>query len=393
MSKIYDYVIVGAGIAGFKAAEAIRQYDGEGSLLLINGEDRLPYKRTRISKSLQSGFLFDQFALAGNNYYEANQIALLNESVFSIELGKKQITTIRKKKIGFRKLILTMGASAKQPVIRGNGKKNIFLLRNAADAHTILSNSKSVDKILVSGGGVQGIEIAEQLAKSGKQVTLVHRETQLMNKHLDGFLSVYLHQLLETNGLKIICNEEVRSISKTGNDKQLIQVGEIIQLMTDMTIFSIGSEPNIALAAEAGIKTNKGIVVNNRMQCSHPDVFAAGDVAEHPDGSITGLWHAAEMQGAVAGASATGQQVIYQQPAFRLKMEVFDQYFFSMNMPKISNGHESVTIEKLPSYFHFYFKQNKLHGMLMLNNKDLAKSCEAAVREQWEKDKVLEFFS
>lgn len=393
MSKIYDYVIVGAGIAGFKAAEAIRQYDGEGSLLLINGEDRLPYKRTRISKNLHAGFLFDQFALAGQNYFEAKQITLLNERLLSIELPKKQLTTIRKKKFGFQKLIFATGAVAKPPMLRGNGKKNIFLLRTAADAQSIMSNSRPIEKIVVSGGGVQGIEIAEQLVKNGKQITLVHRETQLMNKHLDSYLSGYLHQLLEQNGIVVICNEEVRSISKTGNDKQLLQVGEIIQLIADMTIFSIGSEPDIALATAAGIKTNKGIVVNNRMQCSHPDVFAAGDVAEHPDGTITGLWHAAEMQGTIAGANATGQQVIYTQPPFRLKMEVFDQYFFSMNMPRIANGHESVVIEKMPVYYHFYFKQNKLQGMLMLNKKDLAKSCETAVREHWDKEKVLEYFS
>ncbi len=153
---------------------------------------------------------------------------------------------------------------------------------------------------------MQGIEIVDQLLRMGKQVTLVHNGMQLMNRHLDRHLAEILHQMMEQRGVSIICNESVTGISKTSNDKYLVKIGDIIQQITDLVVFNVGSQPNIDLAKAVGLSTNRGILVNEFLQSSHPDVYAAGDVAEHPGGFISGLWHASEHQGNIAGNNLVG---------------------------------------------------------------------------------------
>lgn len=390
--KKFNYIIIGAGIAGFKAAEAIRQHDDESSLLLINGEEHKPYKRTKINKRLQEGIDVEQFVLANAEFYENRQITLMQDVVTNINLNSKTLLTERKRKFAWDKLIITTGSHSRQPVLKGNGKRNVHFLRKAEDVEELLRDLKSTEKIIVGGGGVQGIEIVDQLLKLGKQVTLVHNGMQLMNRQLDRRMASRVQQLMEQRGVSIICNESIMGISKTSNDKYLVKIGDIIQQIADMVVFNVGSQPNIDLAKAAGLSTNRGILVNEFLQSSHPDVFAAGDVAEHPGGYISGLWHAAEHQGVVVGNNVAGRKTKYDQKAFRLKMEVFDQYFFSMNIPDNPEKADNILVEKDSKYLRFFFLNDHLNGMLMMNDKENAKKYEQAVREKWDKNKVTSTF-
>lgn len=391
--KKFNYIIIGAGIAGFKAAEAIRQHDDESSLLLINGEDRKPYKRTRINKRLVNGFEAEQFALANADFYDNRQITLIQDVVTNINLNSKTLLTERKRKLAWDKLVIATGSSSRQPVLKGNGKRNVRFLRQAEDAEELINDLKRVEKVIVGGGGVQGIEMVDQLLRMGKQVTLVHNGMQLMNRHLDRHLAEMLHQMMEQRGVSIICNESVTGISKTSNDKYLVKIGDIIQQITDLVVFNVGSQPNIDLAKAVGLSTNRGILVNEFLQSSHPDVYAAGDVAEHPGGFISGLWHASEHQGNIAGNNLVGIKTKYDQKAFRLKMEVFDQFFFSMNIPDNPEKADSEIVEKDNKYLRFFYLNGQLNGMLMLNDKENAKKYEQAVREKWDKNKVASTFA
>ena len=390
--KKFNYIIIGAGIAGFKAAEAIRQHDDESSLLLINGEDRKPYKRTRINKRLVNGFETEQFALANADFYENRQITLMQDVVANINLNSKTLLTERKRKFAWDKLVIATGSSSRQPVLKGNGKRNARFLRQAEDAEELINDLKSVEKVIVGGGGVQGIEIVDQLLKLGKQVTLVHNGIQLMNRHLDRHLAGHIHQIMEQRGVSIICNESVTGISKTSNDKFLVKIGDIIQQIADMVLINVGSQPNIDLAKSAGLSTNRGILVNEFLQSSHPDIYVAGDVAEHPGGFVSGLWHASEHQGIIAGNNVAGVKTKYDQKAFRLKMEVFDQYFFSMNIPDNPEKSDNTIVEKDNKYVRFFYLNGHLNGILMMNDKENAKKYEQAVREKWDKNKVATTF-
>ncbi|MBU1010463.1 MAG: FAD-dependent oxidoreductase [Bacteroidetes bacterium] len=383
MKNYYDYIVVGGGVAGFKSAETIRRYDQQGSILLVNNEDRIPYKRTKISKTLAVEAPLNAFVLAAKGWYHAQGIELVADEVLSFSIKAKSLSLKQGGRHQFNKLILCTGSAAIIPVLKGQAKKDIMLLRTAADHDRIKNTIKANDKVIVSGGGVEGIELAEQALKMGASVTLVHNNFHLLNKHFDKHFAGLIHQLLADNGIQVIFNESIRSLSNTGNGKKLVQIGDLIHTVAEHILVSNGSQPRTELGRRAGLEVNKGILVDAYMQTSSPDIYAAGDVAEHAEGVVTGLWHAAEAQGVVAGSNAAGEKIAYHQRPYRLKLDIFDQYFFSLNMPASIMGYEVVHWRRNQAEYSCYFKDNKLQGMLMANDKDKAKLCEQAVHEHW----------
>jgi NAD(P)H-nitrite reductase large subunit len=245
----------------------------------------------------------------------------------------------------------------------------------------------------VVGTGVLGIEFAEQLRLLQKQVTMVSISSTIMSRHLNATTSKMMRECCEQEQIDLIFHEEVVALNQQADRSFEVTLREGT-LTTDLVLFCIGVTPNTALAKTAGLQVNCGIVVDQYLQTSHPDIFAAGDVAEHPGGNITFLWHAAEFQGMVAGENALGGNVLYEQPPFRLKCEVFGQYFFSINKPPDSQLAHYTVIEKTHNtlYQCFYYQEDLLQGVIMVNDKARAKLYEKAVREKWKKDAVEEYF-
>jgi NAD(P)H-nitrite reductase large subunit len=163
-------------------------------------------------------------------------------------------------------------------------------------------------------------------------------------------------------------------------------------LRFDAAVLCVGVKPDVALAEDAGLETGRGILVNDHLETSNPDIYAAGDCAEHADGSVTDLWHAAEYQGEIAAKNAAGGDIAYDGLLFRLKLEVFDSYFFSINKPRDPLAVENVESEIGKLYQCFFFEEDRLTGAIMVNDKERAKEYQQAVRESWEKQRVLEHF-
>lgn len=391
MQSFYDYVVIGAGIAGIKVAETIRKFDISGKILMINAEDRMPYKRTSISKRLSAGFQKEELALKPDDWFVQQTIEMIFGKVTQIHLSTKQIA-IENQIIRWDKLILCMGSKPVEIASVQNKIAGVFYFRDAADVDLIRSQINENDEIAIIGGGVQGIELTEQMLLLGNKVSLIHHDNFLMNRYFDAFMSDHLLNLLTEMGVKVFLNTKVKTIIETGNQGFTIENDQNVPSHCDKIIVSIGTRPDIDLAKLAGLKSKKGILVDLFLLTSHPDVYAAGDVAEHPDGLVTGLWHAAEKQGIIAGANAAGQNMQFENTIFRLKLNAFNQYYFSMN-PKISDpDFESLVIRKDEKYYRFFFNENKLHGALMMNDKDNAKSLEEAVRMLQSKNKVLGAF-
>jgi NAD(P)H-nitrite reductase large subunit len=386
MDSFWDYVIIGGGIAGFKAAEAIRKNQDAARILMVNNEDRYPYKRTKISKYLAKGFAINAFILAEADWYREQRIQIIQDTALSLETTKKRVNLNRAGRINYDKLILCMGSEPLLPELKGNARHDFLTLRTAADAGLINRKISQGDRVIISGGGVEGIEIAAQASMMGCQVTLVHNNTHLVNRHFDRTFSEMINKLLAKHGIQTVVNEQLVSIKSTGSKQKIVQIGDLIHSLTDHVIVSAGTSPRTELAMEAGIKTGNGIIVNEFMETSATDVFAAGDVAEHPDGFTSGLWHAAEKQGEVAGHNASGKKTLYPNKRFRLKLEVFDQYFFSLNKPENEFAYEAVSIQKDENkVYKAFFRNGKLHGLLMANDPSMAKTCERAVYEGWDK--------
>ncbi len=388
MQKYYNYVIIGSGIAGIKAAETIRQKDGNGTILLINGEDRLPYKRTSISKRLAKGFELNELSLKPADWFDSVTIELFQGWVSEISLQNKSLR-IENQVLTWNKLILCTGARPAKVRFKDTESDQINYFRDAADADTILQQNIAGQHILLIGGGVQGIEMAEQMLRLGNFVTLIHREKRLMNRYFDQEMADQLLFILQDQGVNVVHNAEPSSVSQLPDQQFKVSCSNGESYRCDKILANIGAKPDIELAQAAGLKTGTGIIVDPHLLTSHPDVYAAGDVAEHSGHLITGLWHSAEQQGIIAGANAAGENLSFGNLRYRLKIEVFGSYFFSMLPLQGMQLTKEEIIRKGNRYYHLFLNDGKLTGVLSMNDKDRSKLFETAVRNSVRLDEFV----
>jgi len=363
-------VIIGAGIAGLSAASAIAEQDTGGTILLINGEDRAPYKRTKISKNIYHDFAPDAFLLNQDDWYAERAIDLKNGTlVQEIDIANHCLSLSDSTTLSWGKLIIAAGATAERSGV-GEPEPSRFTVRHIADVELLRGLAVNSSSALVVGMGVLGVEVSEQLCMMGLSVTLVGTGNRLMEKQLNDFASDHLKIRFEEAGVKL----------RFGH-----RPGESLP-KADIEVHCVGSNPDVRLARDAGIVTRNGVVVNDYLETSAPDVYAAGDITEREDGTVCHLWHEAEHQGRYAGLNAAAGRAGTKTPCpripFRLKCEVFDQYYFSIN-PKAAAIEDIETRERHDPYRCFYLQNGSLLGMFMINDPENAKRYEKAVRERW----------
>jgi len=394
MKDVYDIVIVGNGIAGFSAAKAAREQSLERSVLLIGDEDRLPYKRTRLSKSIASGFGRDALQLQPGEWFAAQGIDLMTgRRVVGVDAEAHTLTLADGQMLRWGKLVLATGASPLRPHFLRDDLPDVFVLRSIAEAERLIAASRGIETACVVGMGVLGVEAAAELLSMGRRVTLIGDCDRLMPRHLNRTAADMLRKEFDAREAELITNGRVEDVTRGEQRALRLKLRDRV-LEADLCVFCLGVTPNVGLARAAGLRVNRGIVVDDRLQTSRPDIYAAGDVAEHPDGQVTGLWHAAEHQGQVAGANAAGGDVVDSRLPFRLKCEVFGRYFFSINKPPDDELAEFDVQESSTGdvYHCLYFRDGLLHGVVMVGEPDRAKRYEQAARERWTREKVSKSF-
>jgi len=395
MQDQWDIIIVGNGIAGFSAAKAARQQSASCSVLLIGDEDRVPYKRTQLSKTIAAGFDRDAFQLQPVQWYEANRIQLMvAQRVVSISPRSHSLVLSSGETLRWSQLILATGSSPISPTFAQAGLPRVFVVRTAKAVEELIETVRGVDSVCIVGASVLGVEIAAQMVALGKKISLISNSSPLMSRHLDRVAADLLAKEFMVRGVDLIFDQAVENLTDGPNGRLILSLKNN-QIETELCVFCTGVRSNVGLARAAELAVNRGILVDRCLRTSHPDVYAAGDVAEHPDGELTGLWHAAEDQGLIAGANAAGANMLNPQLPFRLKCEVFGRYFFSINRPSDSDlpGFEVRPGFAGSMYRCLYFRADILHGVVMVDDSGRARQYEAAVREGWVKDRVLAEFT
>ncbi len=394
MERNWEVIVVGGGIAGVSAAKAIREASFTGSLLLINGERRAPYKRTKLSKHLASGFHEDEFRLQPPEWYRERQIHQLDaQTVIRIEPATHALTLDSGERLRWKKLILATGAAPCFPARVLPETPHTYVIRQIDDAERIMQamNTPNMQHVAVIGMGVLGVEVAEQFRLAGKRVTLVGRSSAVMPRQLNAQAAALMKQACECADIHLLFDDDVIAVAHNSNERLSLMLRSG-SLQTDALVCCTGATPNIALAREAGLAVNIGILTNDFLQTSCPDIFAAGDVAELPGREIGGLWHSAEAQGIHAGKNAVSPLTPYPRRSFRLKCEVFGQYFFSMP-PQDAETCHTAEFGRDARYQCFYYRADRLCGVIMVNDGDRAKQYEQAAREGWTRQRVEEAFA
>ena len=305
-------VIVGNGIAGVTAADHIRRHHAECEVELVTDERHPFYNRTGISRLISSRGGIHKMYLLPDSWYEERRITpWLNTRVSRIDRDAHQAVLGTGDVLPYDRLILATGSSPFVPPIEGFGLNGSFCLRGADDAMLIRSfaQSEGARRAIVAGGGVLGLEAADELHRLGLEVAVVERAEWLAPAQIDQRGGQILSKHIQRRGIETLLGTTVESIS--GSERlETVRLSDGTTREADLLVVCAGVVPNAKLAADAGLEVGRGVIVDDRMQTSDKRIFAAGDVAEHA-GRTYGVWPAAVEQAEIAAINVLGAEKTY----------------------------------------------------------------------------------
>ena len=376
---INRYIIIGGGIAGVSAAEALHALQPDSDITLISEEHYLPYFRMSLTRYLAGEVEREKLTLHDQQWYLQNHITiLLNTHVEAIDAEAKQISLADGQKLPYDKLILASGAHPNVPPFPGRELKGVQTLRTLEDADLILDVARKQAKVVCIGGGLLGLEVAGAVARQGAQVTVLEGLDWLLPRQLDAQASAILKERIESLGIKVIVPAMTKAMH--GEDKvESVELADGQILPADLVLISTGVSANLELAKSAGLTVNRGVLVNEHMVTSNPDILAAGDLTEF-QGRSYGLWIPAKNQGTIAGQNAAGKDASFlgDPPSTRLKVLGVDVFSIGQFSPS-AEGDQLVPESKDGVYKSFLFREGKMIGSILLGDASMANKVKAAI--------------
>lgn len=334
MSADERFVIVGAGLAGAKAAEALRDLGFDGRIVLLGEEAERPYERPPLSKNyLQGRSEKEKIYVHPEGWYTQHNVDLrLRTKATSIDLTARRVDLAEGSPIGYDRLLLATGASPRLLAVPGGDAHRVFMLRRIEDCEQLKVTFKTASKVALVGAGWIGLEVAAAAREAGLDVTVLERGTIPLLKVLGEEVAGVFLALHRRHDVDVRLGVQVAEI--TGSDPRRatgVRLGDGTRIDADLIVAGIGAIPNDELARAAGLVVDNGIIVDEHLRSSDPDVFAAGDVARafHP---VLGKhiriehWANAFNQPEVAAASMLGIDAVYD----RLPYFYSDQYELGM---------------------------------------------------------------
>lgn len=275
----YKYVIVGGGMTGDAAIGGIREVDSDGSIALFGDETVEPYNRPHLSKGLWHGKSLDDIQRDTNR----DGVDLhLGRRIAGIDLDAKTVTDDQGNSHSFEKLLLATGGTPRRLPFGGDA---VIYFRTVDDYHRLRGLADRGEHFLVVGGGFIGSEIAASLTHSNKRVTMVFPEQSIGSAIYPADLSVFLNSYYREHGVEVLSGHVVSNVENRGDGVAVTvspsDSSETREIVVDGVVAGLGIEPNVDLAQQAGLAVGDGILVDSNLNASHPDIFAAGDVANY----------------------------------------------------------------------------------------------------------------
>lgn len=273
------FCVVGAGLAGGRAAASLRDRGFDGGVLLIGAEEDLPYERPPLSKSYLTGELprSKLFLSTSAAYAELGIEWRAQASAETIVLGQHELRLAGGERVRFDRLLLATGSRPRTLAIPGAQLPGVLTYRTLSDADWLRTRLEKLPRVVVVGGGFLGTELAVAARRRGCQVTLVEAGDALVTP-LGGIVGGYCADLHRQAGVELIFREGVASF-QGGSRLELVVLRGGRSLPCDLALVCIGAEPNSQLAADAGLEIDPGVVVDSRCRTADQTIFAAGDVA------------------------------------------------------------------------------------------------------------------
>ena len=384
--SLTSVVVIGNGIAGVTAADFLRRGHPDCEIHLVGSEAHVLYNRMGIYRLVYGRSAMRGLYLLAESWYDEHGItAWLNTFATQIDTSARRVRLGTGEVLRYDRLILAMGGSGASPAIEGSGMPGSFVLREAADAMAIRSFAQrhGARQATVAGGGVLGIEAACALNELGLRVTVLERAAHLLAGRFDERCGELVHAHLGQMGIDIRLGEEAAGL-QGGDRVSAVALRGGALLPCDIFLAAVGVQPSAGLAAAAGIAVNRGVLVDERMRTGVPDVFAAGDVAEHK-GQVPGLWPTAVRQAEVAAANALGGDETMTADLPTTIVKGIGLELASVGQPAPGPADEVIVVEDpgAPSYRRLVLAASRLAGATVLGHHplDLA-AATAAIRQR-----------
>jgi NADPH-dependent 2,4-dienoyl-CoA reductase/sulfur reductase-like enzyme len=277
-------VILGGGmVAGYAAKQLVELRMPPGQLAIISEDNAIPYERPPLSKGFLAGKDSEESVrINPEDFYKQHGITLqLERKVSGVDLKGKRLV-FDGGEFAFEKLVIATGARARTLKVPGAILRNIFYLRSLSDSKAIRSAAGDAKQALVIGGGFIGMEVAAVLAQKGIAVTMVLNEDRIWKRFFSPEMSKFFENYYSARGVKLVKSTSVKELhGSSAVTSAVLENGDSVPC--ELVVAGIGVEPVVDVLASSGLEVNNGVVVNEYLQTSHPDVYAAGDVANYQD--------------------------------------------------------------------------------------------------------------
>ena len=303
-------VIVGGGAAGLAAAEMLRREGYGGAVTMLSADDSAPCDRPNLSKEYLAGSAPEEWIpLRPPEFYTERRIDLvLNSRVASIGVQRKRVQLENGKTYAFGALLLATGAEpVKLPIAGADASSSrVHYLRTFADSRALIAKAASAKQVVIAGGSFISLEAAASLRERGIAIHVVAPEHAPLERVFGREIGDFVRQLHESHGVVFHLGE---TVSRLDGSRATLSGGSTLE--ADFFVFGAGVRPSLALAEQAGLKLDRGVLVNQYLETSAPGIFAAGDIARWPDphsGEPLRIehWVVAERQGQAAARNILG---------------------------------------------------------------------------------------
>ena len=363
-------VIVGNGMAAARLVDELAKVAlGRYAIAVIGDEPRLAYNRVLLSSVLAGETTSQDIELHPASWWRDRGVTLKYGCMATgIDVGRRELKIENDESVPFSKLVLATGSSALRLNVPGADLAGVHTFRDSRDVDLLLTLAAQKRRVVVVGGGLLGLEAAYGLAKAGAPVTLVHLMDRLMERQLDAPAAELLKSLVERKGIDILLSANTARIHGVTRVEG-VELVDGRMIAADAVIFAAGIRPNVALAKEAGIPVNRGIVVDDQLQTGAANVFAIGECAEHR-GVCYGLVEPAYEQARVLARHLAGRNTCYAGSVVATNLKVSGVSVFSAGDFIGGDGSEAIVLSDVNhgTYKKLVISGGRLTGAVLIGD-------------------------